>query len=312
MRSAILILILIMFVIFSSCSEDSSTESPTISVFGIVLDKASQLPLSGVTITIGDRETTTITNGAYAMSNLTTGVLHIRAKIDGYASFDVQVYILNVETEIHIELETYSAYCNRVKSVFYKGKTYNTVLISNQCWFRENLNVGTRIDMEVEASNNGTVEKYCYSDLVSNCDVFGGLYKWDEAMNYISGHNDQGICPDGWHIPTDVEFRTLMDFVILDGNTLKDTAEGSWGSGYPCCIGTNTSGFSAKAGGRLMNPAAQGEYFFSDRYEHSFHWSSTESNITDAFNLMMWDGSANPFIMGDSKGWALSVRCLKD
>jgi len=83
------------------------------------------------------------------------------------------------------------------------GKTYNTVLIGTQCWMRENLNIGTRIDGSQNQTDNGTIEKYCYDDLESNCDIYGGLYQWDEAMQYVTTQGVQGICPAGWHLPTD-------------------------------------------------------------------------------------------------------------
>ena len=57
--------------------------------------------------------------------------------------------------------------CPGISSVTYGGKTYNTVQIGNQCWFRENLNIGTKIDGVQEQTNNGAVEKYCYNDLES-------------------------------------------------------------------------------------------------------------------------------------------------
>jgi len=58
------------------------------------------------------------------------------------------------------------------------GKTYNTVQIGDQCWFKENLNVGTRINGVQEQTDNSVIEKYCYADLESNCDIYGGLYQW--------------------------------------------------------------------------------------------------------------------------------------
>ena len=88
-------------------------------------------------------------------------------------------------------------------TVQYEGKTYNTVLIGNQCWLKENLDVGTRINLNQSPTNNGIIEKYCYNDNPTNCDTYGGLYKWDEAMQYTTTEGAIGICPSGWHIPSD-------------------------------------------------------------------------------------------------------------
>ncbi len=62
------------------------------------------------------------------------------------------------------------------------GNVYNTVQIGNQCWMKENLKVGTRINGSQNMSDNGFVEKYCYNNDPANCDVYGGLYQWDEMV----------------------------------------------------------------------------------------------------------------------------------
>jgi hypothetical protein len=108
-----------------------------------------------------------------------------------------------------------------VSKVNYGGKDYNTVLIGDQCWLKENLDIGTRINSGTTASNNQVIEKYCQQDLPANCDIYGGLYVWDEAMQYVITEGAQGICPSGWHIPSDAEFRILESAVNNDGNALK-------------------------------------------------------------------------------------------
>ncbi len=90
----------------------------------------------------------------------------------------------------------------------YGGQTYATVLIGTQCWMAENLNIGGMISGSVEQVNNGTIEKYCYNNFPSMCGYLGGLYKYNEAMNYNSSER-QGICPDGWHIPSDEDWKYL-------------------------------------------------------------------------------------------------------
>jgi hypothetical protein len=67
-------------------------------------------------------------------------------------------------------------------TVTYAGKTYNTVQIGKQCWLKENLDVGTRINGSVNQTDNGTIEKYCYNDDPANCTTYGGLYTWNESM----------------------------------------------------------------------------------------------------------------------------------
>src|ERR1035437_8681946 len=59
--------------------------------------------------------------------------------------------------------------CPGVPTVKYAGKTYHTVQIGSRCWLKKNLDVGTRINVTVEQTNNGTIEKYCYEDDPANC-----------------------------------------------------------------------------------------------------------------------------------------------
>ncbi|PLX21473.1 hypothetical protein C0584_02550 [Candidatus Parcubacteria bacterium] len=111
----------------------------------------------------------------------------------------------------------------------YDGQGYDTVQIGSQCWFRENLNVGTRINIASNQSyGNGIVEKWCYNDLESGCDTYGGYYIWNEALQAASGEGVQGICPSGWHIPTDAEATTLSSAVI------PGTCSGTFTGYYSC------------------------------------------------------------------------------
>jgi len=198
----------------------------------------------------------------------------------------------------NITFKTYA--CPR--TVTYAGRTYNTVLIGTQCWLKENLNVGTMIQGTDTASKNGTIEKYCYNNMPAYCDTFGGLYQWNEAMEYSTTAGTQGICPSGWHIPTVDEFLTLASTVSNDGNALKAVGQGTGGG-----AGTNTSGFSALlAGARnyngVFNYLGYGTYF----------WLSTEYNVTSAYFLYLEYNLSGLHGYNVSKGYGLSVRCLED
>ena len=180
-------------------------------------------------------------------------------------------------------------------TVLYSGKTYNTVLIGSSCWLRENLNIGTRIDASSNQSNNATIEKYCYNNLESYCDTDGGLYQWEEALQYVTTEGEQGICPPGWHIPTEAEFLALKSEVGDDGNALKRGDQGG---------GTNTSGFSALLAGYCNPPN------FSSRTISGRFWSSTK-NATNPILMGLTFTSAitigtTPQVIG------YSIRCIKD
>lgn len=110
--------------------------------------------------------------------------------------------------------------------------TYNTIKIGTQCWMAENLNYAA----------SGTK---CYEDNENNCRLYGRLYNWNQAtsglVNPPSGKSViQGICPEGWHLPTQAEWTSLAN--IADGSAIKRQ---DWG-------GSNTSGFSALPTGGLF------------------------------------------------------------
>ncbi len=125
----------------------------------------------------------------------------------------------NVDEVTFVDIETTPFVCGGV--ILYGGDTYHTVLIGAKCWFQENLNVGTRVNANTEQTNNSSIEKYCYSDFDANCTTYGGLYQWGEAVQYQNGAtntsspspaftgNLQGICPAGWHIPTQAEIQII-------------------------------------------------------------------------------------------------------
>jgi len=196
-------------------------------------------------------------------------------------------------------------YCPEAPTVLYEGKLYKTVKIENQCWLKENLDVGIMINRIQSASNNGVIEKYCYGDSITNCNKYGGLYQWNEAMQYVTIEGTKGICPTGWHIPIGAELVTLQTTVDYNSNALKAIGQGT-GSGQ----GTNTSGFSALlAGSRTTN----GTFYNLNSY--AFFWSSVPSNMTDSFDsfimyMFYYDNLLN--IYGDKWEKGYSVRCLKD
>ncbi|MDP3149058.1 MAG: FISUMP domain-containing protein [Ignavibacteria bacterium] len=193
--------------------------------------------------------------------------------------------------------------CSGISAITFSGKTYNTVVIGSQCWLKENLDVGTMILGNQSQSNNSLIEKYCYDNNPNNCNMYGGLYQWNEAMGYSSTPDIKGICPDGWHIPTWSEFQTLGTSVNHDGNALKAIGQGT-GIG----TGTNTSGFTGLLAGYRSNDG----YYDLVGIQADF-WSSTEYDAANARALELRYNSS--FI--DSPGapkdlFGISVRCIKN
>ena len=186
--------------------------------------------------------------------------------------------------------------------VNYEYKFYGTVQIGTQCWLKENLDVGTMVPGISIQTNNSVIEKYCYNDNETNCQLYGGLYQWNEAMQYSTTPGAQGICPPGWHIPTLAEFQTLSSTVGGDGNALKAIGQGSGGG-----AGTNTSGFSA-----LLAGSRGGSGNFTNLGTNTAFWSSTEYSSTLAYSLDLYNYDSDIYLNGPSKVYGFSVRCLKD
>lgn len=203
------------------------------------------------------------------------------------------------------------------------GNNYNTIQIGAQCWMAENLNVGTRIDGATAQSDNETIEKYCYNDLHANCNTYGGLYQWNEMMQYTTTPGMQGICPDGWHLPTDAEWTALTDYVSSEsgfwcgGNSgyiaKALAAKTNWQSSTNFCVvgndlnANNETGFSGLPGGyRDVNG------LFSSVGEYGFWWTSTGYDLFNAwYRFLIFD---YPLVYRNYyfKELGLSVRCLKD
>jgi len=192
-------------------------------------------------------------------------------------------------------------------------KTYGTVLIDDRCWMSQNLNVGDRIDLSTPQDMNGTIEKYCYDNNEDNCDTLGGMYMWDEAMNYTSIEGDQGICPLGWHVPTQAEYDDMINYLggsTVAGGKIKSTGTIQTGTGqweHPNTAATNESGFSALPGGYAQSPTP-----FDDRGYHGYFWTSSFSGPTNVFDVTLYYDQADVGISMSMNFFAFSVRCIKN
>ncbi|MBR5412464.1 MAG: fibrobacter succinogenes major paralogous domain-containing protein [Fibrobacter sp.] len=186
------------------------------------------------------------------------------------------------------------------------GQVYRTVTIGDQVWMAENLNY---------ASAEGSS---CNGNTAGGCARYGRLYTWVAAVGKAEsacgeGHecdlgegNVQGVCPEGWHLPTNPELKTL--FNTVGGQTTAGKALKSQTGWYSSDDGTDAFGFSAvSAGGARNNKEDHNAYF----------WSSTEfgSNngcrMTFYYNSSQYDKDA-AYLGAHKKSLMSSVRCVKD
>lgn len=204
----------------------------------------------------------------------------------------------------------------------YDGNTYYEVKIGTQIWMAENLKVrhysdGTAIPHVTDNTtwanlgDNDTDKAYCFFNNDESLG-YGVLYTYAAVTNGDnSGIDVQGICPAGWHLPSDAEWTLLEDFINNDeysgsiGTTLKFTS----GWNVSSHSGTDNYGFSAlPSGGR--NLFGDGSFGYEDYY--GAWWSSTENDSTDAWKRELTDGYHCMTRSNPNKSSGLSVRCVKD
>ena len=205
--------------------------------------------------------------------------------------------------------------CTAAPTVVYGGKTYNTVQIGTQCWMRENMNIGTQVPITTTQTNNAVIEKYCYNDSTYDCDVYGGLYQWNEMMQYSTTPGTQGICPTGWHIPTEAEAITLATFVggaPVAGGKLKEAGTGHFRS--PNTGATNEFGFTMLPTGYSYVPAAlPSTPYYSNMFQNGYFHTSTDYALPNG--PVFRSGSLSAATLGtfyNSKTTGHPVRCLKN
>ena len=221
-----------------------------------------------------------------------------------------QEYIMQFATNIP---------CPGAETVVWDEQTYNTIQIFGQCWIKENMNVGIMITSGLPQTNNDTIEKYCFENNEDLCDLLGGLYKWNEMIQYANETAGQGICPDGWHVPDDLNWQILegavdSEYGIGDlvwennawrgsdaGGSLKQTGTTLWVS--PNTGATDAFGFKALPAGYFVQNAFWGggykAYFWSSQYPQKY------------FRNMDYNQSNIRRNLGDYQT-SFSVRCIKD
>jgi uncharacterized protein (TIGR02145 family) len=192
--------------------------------------------------------------------------------------------------------------------------------------YTSEVNIGKMIHSSQPQTNNDTIEKYCYNNVEDNCIQYGGLYQWNETMQYVASSasvpsNVRGICPEGYHLPSDGEFANLeycieTEFMPLGSTTLFtfQTSFNSRGTtlGFkmkevsPVWNGENTSGFSALPGGRFN--AGQ----FRSIKSQMYLWTATQSSALYAINRLLLSNSNGMSRQQIHKDSAHSIRCFKD
>ncbi len=188
------------------------------------------------------------------------------------------------------------------------NNNYSTVRIGYQTWMAENLNVGVMINGNQPQTNNGITEKYSYNNNLSNSDEYGGLYQWNEIMQYNTTIGTKGLCPDGWHIPSDDEFTTLSEHLggeVNAGGTLKETKFEHWLT--PNTGATNSSGFTALPGGNRSSAS-----IFQNINDSAYFWTSSLNSSSGSWARFLSSAYTELGRNYTSISNGNSVRCVHD
>ena len=194
------------------------------------------------------------------------------------------------------------------------GQVYKTVQIGEQVWIAQNLNLET----EISWCGGG-------SDIAEgDCAIYGRLYTWAAAIDSVKLANDVknpldcghgktctlpdtvcGICPPGWHLPTDTEWENL--FTAVGGRSTAGKALKSQTGWYNNGNGTDAFGFSALPAGDSDN-----DNEVSEGGTNADFWSSTEDSSNSAYDMYLYYGYERASSDNLHKSHGFSVRCVKD
>ena len=207
------------------------------------------------------------------------------------------------------------------------GKVYRTVKIGNQVWMAENLNYA---DSSNTPSLNG--RSWCFRDQPRNCELAGRLYTWAAAIDSVRLATDtenpqtcgdassknckisgtiQGLCPDGWHLPSEMEWDTLFTTV---GGQLTEDGQSTAGKFLKSKIGWNRDRNGTDDFGFAALPVGRYDYndsLFSAAGGYAEFWGSTQSNY-GAYSIYLDSQDLVASSYNDFDGFGHSVRCVKD
>lgn len=198
-------------------------------------------------------------------------------------------------------------------------KNYKTVVIGTQTWMAENLNYSDTINYPGMKGRN-----WCYNNSLDSCAKYGRLYTWAAAMDSAgtfttNGKNCgygktcsptypvRGICPEGWHLPTRVEFNTLFTAVGGESAAGKMLRSQMGWIAYNNITNEDAYGFSALPAGYRVNDGR----FLSVGYYADF-WSATQDYSGCAYNMYLGYYNDNAYLNYFNEDSGFSVRCLQD
>ncbi len=270
-----------------------------------------------------------VTNNGSGLGSFTSNISGLTPSTTYY----VRAYATNSVGTAYgnaISFTTSAPPCNPVTDI--DGNTYLVLQLGSQCWMRENLRVtryanGTNITLSATPSTN-TAYRMNPNNNASNVSTYGYLYNWAAVMNGASSSDSnpsgvQGICPDGWHLPSKREWEQLKNYLVSQssyhcnfnneylGKSLASTT--GWNSSSTtCAVGNNPSsnnstGFSAPPAGSFY------DFGYPHVGNYSFFWLTTQHQNPQqsyVFHVRYDSPNATTGYMEWKGGY--SVRCVRN
>ncbi|MCQ2270272.1 MAG: hypothetical protein MJZ52_03470 [Bacteroidales bacterium] len=203
---------------------------------------------------------------------------------------------------------------------------YNTVQIGDQCWMAENLRTTTKRNNVGNIYTNNTTDGY-------NAETYGYYYDWAAVMQNESGDKVRGICPEGWHVPSDAEWDTLTKYVYNSANPdykCSGCESSVWEQSTKCIAkalasttgwssntseGCNAGNTGDKANATSFSAVPAGYYFDGSSHEfgsYAYFWSATQDDDYYAWSRYLCSSGSGVSRFPANKDTGYSVRCLKD
>lgn len=176
------------------------------------------------------------------------------------------------------------------------GEEYETVLIGNQIWFADNI----RSTQDHDGNN---IDRYCL-DTDSSCETYGGLYSKEVA---------QVICPDGWHLPTDADWKELESFLGMA--EVDVNSSNNWrGNISDILQAGGSSGLNIELSGYRFVESDNGDVFYLSKGTDAFFWTE---QLTQTGGLVRWfrntENGIYRYIYGGTSDISYTgCRCVKD
>ncbi len=334
-RHFILLSLMTLFALICfSCNDDDDEKESTVNMPTVSIGIPKDITTSsfGIEVTVeSDGDGTVTERGLCYSSTIPYPTIDDETVSEGTGTgpFNVAISGLAANTLYYIRgyatNEKGTAYCSNTGTVVtsigsvtdIEGNVHGTVKIGSQEWTRENLK-STKY-----ADGSNIPGSYPAGGEESNVPIYGRLYNWYAVMHGAASSTSnpsmvQGVCPDGFHVPSDAEWKELEMFLGMsqgeaDSEGYRGEIAGKLklrGMWLPSPgISDNTTGFSAlPAGYRELN----GTYQFADFFWGAFH-IATESQDTSTTASRLLTGDMNGiWRYSDSKKYGMSVRCAKD